>query len=308
MAAPENEHIYGVQLRESADDGSDFTNADADYRKVFLGEDGKLHAKDSSGTVTGDIGVSANPQLTTIELGHASDTTLARVSAGVVSIEGTNIVKAGAITTSGLTQATSRLLGRSTASTGAVEEITLGTNLSFSGTTLNATGGGGLTHTTQGTTSPGASWQGTRGTYLKKLTLASAGLVSSIVAHVKGDGTNLQGISAAIFADNAGTPGDLITAGGASGLVSDSSAYDTNLKISTTARDVTFPMGAWLGAGDYWFAVRMFGGGDSQILLNYTGSGSDYDNTSASTNWIDHSIDAAASGSNNYTIYIHVIR
>lgn len=38
--------------------------------------------------------------------------------------------------------ATSRLLGRATAGSGDVEEITLGTNLSFSGTTLNATSGG----------------------------------------------------------------------------------------------------------------------------------------------------------------------
>jgi len=38
---------------------------------------------------------------------------------------------------------TARLLGRSTAGTGAIEEITLGTNLSFTGTTLNAAGGGG---------------------------------------------------------------------------------------------------------------------------------------------------------------------
>jgi hypothetical protein len=49
----------------------------------------------------------------------------------------------GVVTGSGLTMATARLLGRSTASSGAIEEITLGTNLSFSGTTLNATGGGG---------------------------------------------------------------------------------------------------------------------------------------------------------------------
>lgn len=38
---------------------------------------------------------------------------------------------------------TARLLGRATAGSGDTEEITLGTNLSFSGTTLNAAGGGG---------------------------------------------------------------------------------------------------------------------------------------------------------------------
>jgi hypothetical protein len=39
--------------------------------------------------------------------------------------------------------ATNKLLGRATAGTGVAEEITLGTNLSFTGTTLNATGGSG---------------------------------------------------------------------------------------------------------------------------------------------------------------------
>lgn len=38
---------------------------------------------------------------------------------------------------------TNKLLGRATAGTGDVEEITLGTNLSYTGTTLNAAGGGG---------------------------------------------------------------------------------------------------------------------------------------------------------------------
>jgi hypothetical protein len=47
--------LNGMTIRESANDGSDFTNPDADYRRLFLGEDGLLHVKDSSGTVT-DIG------------------------------------------------------------------------------------------------------------------------------------------------------------------------------------------------------------------------------------------------------------
>ena len=45
----------------------------------------------------------------------------------------------GAITGSGLTMATGKLLGRSTASTGAVEEITVGTGLSLSAGTLSST-------------------------------------------------------------------------------------------------------------------------------------------------------------------------
>jgi hypothetical protein len=45
-------NLFGITLRESANDGSDFTNPDADYRRVFLGEDAALHLKDSAGTVT----------------------------------------------------------------------------------------------------------------------------------------------------------------------------------------------------------------------------------------------------------------
>lgn len=67
MAAIEDHHIYGLQVRESADDGSDFTNPDADYRIVFLGEDGLLHAKDSAGTVTGLGGTGLTNPMTTAE-------------------------------------------------------------------------------------------------------------------------------------------------------------------------------------------------------------------------------------------------
>jgi hypothetical protein len=49
----------------------------------------------------------------------------------------------GSITASGYTQNTARLLGRTTASAGAVEEITVGSGLSLSAGSLSATGGGG---------------------------------------------------------------------------------------------------------------------------------------------------------------------
>ena len=47
------------------------------------------------------------------------------------------------ITAIGVQMNTNKLLGRSTASAGAIEEITIGSGLSLSGGTLTATGGGG---------------------------------------------------------------------------------------------------------------------------------------------------------------------
>jgi len=49
----------------------------------------------------------------------------------------------GAATSSGLTMSTAKLLGRSTASTGAIEEITVGTGLTLSAGTLTASASGG---------------------------------------------------------------------------------------------------------------------------------------------------------------------
>ncbi|MFN3553446.1 MAG: hypothetical protein ACK4UL_10085, partial [Novosphingobium meiothermophilum] len=55
----------------------------------------------------------------------------------------------GAVGSSGLTMATARLLGRSTASTGAIEEISVGTGLSLSSGVLSANGGGGASEWTE---------------------------------------------------------------------------------------------------------------------------------------------------------------
>jgi hypothetical protein len=57
----------------------------------------------------------------------------------------TGAAASGSITTSGLTQSTARILGRTTASTGAVEEIQIGSGLSLSAGELSATGGSGIT-------------------------------------------------------------------------------------------------------------------------------------------------------------------
>lgn len=72
----------------------------------------------------------STPMLSVIAAANAAAARTALVAAG-----------SGAVTSSGLTMATARLLGRSTASTGAIEEITVGSGLSLTAGTLSASGG-----------------------------------------------------------------------------------------------------------------------------------------------------------------------
>lgn len=81
-------------------------------------------------------------KLALVDDGVPGDPTLRTLGTGPnQAAPGSTSVQKGAITASGLTQATNRLIGRSTAGTGAPEEISLGSNLSMTGGVLNATGG-----------------------------------------------------------------------------------------------------------------------------------------------------------------------
>jgi hypothetical protein len=61
----------------------------------------------------------------------------------------TGVGASGAVTSSGLTMATARLLGRTTASSGAIEEITVGSGLSLAAGSLTATGSSGVSYFTR---------------------------------------------------------------------------------------------------------------------------------------------------------------
>jgi hypothetical protein len=85
-------------------------------------------------TANGFAGTVANPTSTPAITLTTTVTGLVKANGSALSaaVAGTDYIAPGAITTSGLTMATARLLGRTTASSGAVEEITVGTGLSLS--------------------------------------------------------------------------------------------------------------------------------------------------------------------------------
>lgn len=72
MGAIEDEKVYGLKIRESANDGSDFGTPDADYRFFFVGEDGRLHLKDAADVVTDPAGSTSYSVPTVVSVGTSA--------------------------------------------------------------------------------------------------------------------------------------------------------------------------------------------------------------------------------------------
>ena len=114
--------------------------------------------------------------------------------------------------------ATNKLLGRGTSLSGVMEEITLGTNLSLTGTTLNASGGGTVTSVT-GTTPIASSGGATPDISISQATTSTNGYLSSTdwnTFNNKGSGTVLSVTSAIgdpIIVDNIDPSNPIISSG-----------------------------------------------------------------------------------------------
>jgi len=104
--------------------------------KTFTLPDASATVLTDNALVTVAQGGTGAPTLTGLVKGNG---TSAFSAAGA----GTDYVAPGLVTASGLTQNTARLLGRTTASAGAVEEISIGSGLSMSGAVLSASGSSG---------------------------------------------------------------------------------------------------------------------------------------------------------------------
>ena len=95
----------------------------------------------SATTITAGITLAANQLIA----GTAGAPVAVTVAGDLTMSAGSFVIAAGAVTYAKMqnVSAASLLLGRGAAGAGAVQEITLGTNLSMTGTTLNASGAGG---------------------------------------------------------------------------------------------------------------------------------------------------------------------
>lgn len=115
-------------------------NGGTNARKLLLAGSGQLTLDNYTGTTFDaspfkSLGVDASGNVITFTGGGGGTVTGVTATLPITSSGGA----APVISTS---MATNKLIGRGTAGTGVMEEITLGTNLSLSGTTLNASGGG----------------------------------------------------------------------------------------------------------------------------------------------------------------------
>lgn len=120
-------------------------------------------------------GALANATAGTDYIAPPSGTSILKANSGGAlanASAGTDYVAPGAATGSGLTMATSRLLGRTTASTGAIEEITVGSGLSLSAGSLSATGSG--SGTVNSGTANRLTYYATTGTAVSELPTAGS--------------------------------------------------------------------------------------------------------------------------------------
>jgi hypothetical protein len=194
-----------------------------------------------SGTVTSVSVTSANGFAGTVA--NATTTPAITLSTSVTGIvkgngtalsaasAGTDYVAPGPYTTSGLTMATARVLGRTTASTGAAEEITIGSGLSLAGGSLSNSAPDQTVVLTQGGTTT------ITGTY-PSFTISSADQFVGTVTSVGGTGT-VNGITLTGTVSSTGN----LTLGGTLSGVSLTTQVSGTLPVANGGTGVTTSTG-----------------------------------------------------------------
>lgn len=182
-------------------------------------------------------------------------------------------------------------------------------------TGLTGAGGGGLTQAYVGKNAIGASTENVTGRriYMKKVTLANACLLTDIEAYVDSNraatGGQVDSWSAALFADNSGSPREILQLGF---IPPDSSLLLDHTNTSTAdgvARWLGIPMGRWLTAGDYWLAVYTPENAPTGMRIYYDATvGSDRYYGSGGAWLADAGFYTVTTTTNDYSIRANTIR
>jgi hypothetical protein len=130
----------------------------------------------------------------------------------------------------------------------------------FRAETGSGGGGGGLSQSFVGYNTIGGTWTATVGNrhYMKKITLAADSLLASIDVYLRSNTDAITGVSAILTTDAAGVPDHLILA--PAGRADPMVFQETNAGAQP-GRWVSFPVGRWLTAGDYWIGFQCAGAG-----------------------------------------------
>jgi len=261
--------IPSLRLEEILSDGSTLSNPAADSRRLFLGEDGYLHLRDSAGNITDPIAPSSGNVATDPIWDAAGD-----IAVGT-----------GANTAAKL-------------ASGAAGTVLTGAGVGVAPTWA----AGGITTDTYGTDSDGGTSDTATGRRMaaKKITITTAGRLVSIGGYILGNATQAGSLSAMLLDNNGGVPGKVIAMGDA--------VEGGSILLSTTVRAIDIPVSAVVTATDYWIAIFWYNNTGS-TLLRYVASGSDYTQAATGTWALDNGVGTGyANSSRTYSIRASVIR
>lgn len=184
-----NANLLGIPVATTAAPGTNTTQlATTAFVQAAIGGAGTVTTV-SVVSANGFAGSVANPTTTPAITISTSITGLLKGNGTAISaaVAATDYVAPGAATTSGLTMSTARLLGRTTAGTGAIEQITVGSGLSLAAGTLTATGSGGTV-----TTVSVVSANGFAGSVANATTTPAITITTSITGILSGNGTAIS--------------------------------------------------------------------------------------------------------------------
>lgn len=141
---------------------------------------------------------------------------------------------------------------------------------------------------------------------MKKITLASSGLIVSIGASLQVQSSAVDNFLVALFADNAGSPRELLSASG--DIKSSATLLLTTVNGQGVRRWFHRPVGYYAAAGDYWIGCSVGSDAaiDTRIDLDTTG-GTDRTYTSGDLWVADAGFYTVTTTVKNYSIRASVL-